>query len=117
MAGTSHTTRRWPANATAEDCGSRSIRNRRDGSPPPDSAMPVPRVARPRAPSTSAETAHGAGEGAATSPAKVMSWSRARRRPRPGDNNEIASSTLVLPAPLGPVRATRPPAGAMSAVR
>ena len=59
--------------------------------------MPVPSVARPSAPSTSAETAH------EPSPwMSATSSSVARRRPRPGDRNEIASMQLVLPAPFGP---------------
>ena len=38
--------------------------------------------------------------------AKATSSSVARRRPRPGASNEIASSRLVLPAPFGPTSTT-----------
>ncbi len=63
--------------------------------------MPVPSVARPSAPSTSAETAQ------EPSPsAKATSSSVARRRPRPGARKEIASIRLVLPAPFGPTSTT-----------
>ena len=37
---------------------------------------------------------------------RSISPSRAPRRPRPGARNDIASSRLVLPAPLGPVSTT-----------
>ena len=39
-------------------------------------------------------------------PLRSISPRRARRRPRPGARNEIASSRLVLPAPFGPVSTT-----------
>ena len=39
-------------------------------------------------------------------PRRSTSLRRARRNPRPGARNEIASSRLVLPAPFGPVRTT-----------
>ena len=55
-------------------------------------------------PSTSADTAQ------APSPSlKATSSSVARRRPRPGTRNDIASIRLVLPAPFGPVSTTRLP--------
>ena len=60
-------------------------------------SMPVPSVASPSAPSTSAATAQ------EPSPSwNATSSSVARRKPRPGARNEIASIRLVLPAPFGP---------------
>jgi hypothetical protein len=54
-------------------------------------------------PSISAAAAH------APSPSlNATSSSVARRSPRPGEKNEIASSRLVLPAPFGPVSTTAP---------
>ena len=65
--------------------------------------MPVPSVASPSAPSTSADTAH------EPSPSEnATSSSVARRRPRPGARNEIASIRLVLPAPFGPTSTIGP---------
>ena len=65
-------------------------------SSPAGGSMPVPRVARPSMPSISADTAQ------APSPSeKANSSMVARRRPRPGASNEIASIRLVLPAPFG----------------
>ena len=66
-------------------------------------ATPVPSVASPSSPSTSADTAHD------PSPSENATSSRvARRRPRPGARNEIASIRLVLPAPFGPTSTTGP---------
>ena len=60
-------------------------------------SMPVPSVASPSAPSISAATAQD------PSPSwKATSSSVARRNPRPGARNEMASIRLVLPAPFGP---------------
>ena len=60
-------------------------------------SMPVPSVASPSAPSISAATAQ------EPSPSlNATSSSVARRRPRPGARNEMASIRLVLPAPFGP---------------
>ena len=68
--------------------------------------MPVPSVASPSAPSISAETAQ------EPSPSvNATSSSVARRRPRPGARNEIASIRLVLPAPFGPTSTIEPCAG------
>ena len=79
---------------------------------PSGASMPVPSVARPSAPSTSAETAQ------EPSPwLSATSSSVARRRPRPGDRNEIASRQLVLPAPFGPTRATTSPRAETLAAR
>ena len=47
-------------------------------------------------------------------PLRVCSASLAPRRPRPGDSSEIASSTLVLPAPFGPASTTGAPLTAIS---
>ena len=63
-------------------------------------------VFSPRA--TVAATAHSASLGRRTACA-TCSPSLAPRRPRPGDRSEIASSTLVLPAPLGPASTTGRP--------
>ena len=69
-------------------------------------------VASPSAPSTSAATAH------EPSPwLSATSSSVARRRPRPGDRNEIASRQLVLPAPFGPTSATTSPRACTVAAR
>ena len=67
-------------------------------------SMPVPSVARPSMPSTSAETAQEPSPSANATSSKV-----ARRKPRPGTRKEIASIRLVLPAPFGPVSTTRLP--------
>ena len=70
----------------------------------PGGSMPVPSVARPSAPSTSADTAQ------ESSPwMSATSSSVARRRPRPGVRYEIASMQLVLPAPFGPTSTTISP--------
>ena len=67
--------------------------------------MPVPSVASPSMPSSSADTAQ------EPSPSKKASSSKvARRKPRPGASSEIASIRLVLPAPLAPVSTTGPAA-------
>ena len=90
----------------AELTGSRSIRQRRLVAAPslPGGSIPVPSVARPSAPSTSADTAH------EPSPwISATSSSVARRKPRPGERNEIASMQLVLPAPFGPTSTTTSP--------
>ena len=81
---------------TAEPRGARLASMRR-------ASMPVPSVARPSAPSTSAATAQ------EPSPSlNATSSSVARRSPRPGARNEIASIRLVLPAPFGPDQHDRP---------
>jgi hypothetical protein len=97
-------TRRWSEKALAEDTGSRSMRHLRVTvmSSLVGASMPVPSVARPSAPSTSAAIAQ------EPSPSmKATSVSVARRSPRPGARNEIASTRLVLPAPFGPTSTTR----------
>ena len=53
-------------------------------------------------PSTSAEAAQEPSPSENATSSKV-----ARRKPRPGIRNEIASIRLVLPAPFGPVSTTR----------
>src|SRR2546430_3413294 len=60
MAGTSQTTRRWSAKADADATGSRSTRHLRamTASSPAGGSIPVPKVASPSVPSTSADTAH-----------------------------------------------------------
>ena len=50
-------------------------------------------------------------------PYRLMSSNAARRSPRPGVSNEIASSRLVLPAPFGPVSTTICASGATLAAR
>ena len=74
--------------------------------------MPVPSVAKPSAPSISAEAAH------EPSPSeKATSSSVARRKPRPGTKKEIASIRLVLPAPLGPTSTIGPASASRFAAR
>jgi hypothetical protein len=78
----------------------------------PGASIPVPNVASPSAPSTSAATAH----------EPLPSWNAtssrvARRSPRPGARNEIASIRLVLPAPLGPTSTIGPAASSIWAAR
>ena len=41
-----------------------------------------------------------------TGPLRTCSESLAPRKPRPGESSEMASRTLVLPAPLGPASTT-----------
>ena len=82
---------RRPARRRCGICAS-SVASSADGG-----SIPVPSVASPSAPSSSAATAH------EPSPsANATSSSVARRKPRPGARNEIASIRLVLPAPFGP---------------
>ena len=112
IAGTSQITRKWSANAAADPAGSRSMRYLRTGAASAfaGGSMPVPSVARPSAPSTSAETAQ------EPSPSlKASSLMSARRSPRPGENSEIASRRFVLPAPFGPTSTTRSPPTAIFA--
>jgi hypothetical protein len=73
---------------------------------------PVPSVASPSAPSTSAATAQ------EPSPSEnATSSSVARRKPRPGAKNEIASSKLFFPAPFGPSSTTGPQSSEICAAR
>ena len=76
-------------------------------------SMPVPSVARPSAPSISADTA----QDAVAFARSATSSSVARRRPRPGARNEIASIKLVLPAPFGAGEHDRPVADQRSTRR
>ena len=105
IAGVSQTTRRWSAKAAAELtglavdpalAGRRSLlgRGRLDAR---CRAWRGPACLR-----VSAETAQ------EPSPSENATSSNvARRKPRPGASNEIASIRLVLPAPLAPVSTTR----------
>ena len=113
IAGVSHTMRIWSPNAAAEFTGSRSMRQRRlTGLSARGGSRPVPSVAKPKAPSTCADTAQ------EPSPwLSATSSSVARRKPRPGDRNEIASMQLVLPAPFGPTSATMSAAVSSPAAR
>ena len=60
----------------------------------------------PRRVATVAATAQPGLRRRSTVARRSISLSRALRRPRPGDRNDIASSRLVLPAPFGPVSTT-----------
>ena len=75
-------------------------------SSPAGGSMPVPSVASPSMPSTSADDRPGAvalGE-------RHLIERRAAQARGPGTRNEIASIRLVLPAPFGPASTTRSPA-------
>ena len=114
MAGTSQTTRRWSAKAAAEPTGSRSIRHlreRRVSSPPAarcrcrGSRGRGRRRPRRTPPTTAAMRGPRRGRRSAFREGDLVELGAAQ--PAARRRNEIASSTLVLPAPLGPVSTTR----------
>ena len=103
ICGVNHTALTYSARTDWLLAGAPEIRTTRFSS---SAIRPVPISMGPWMVSTVAATAHP--PVASDRPVGLMSISdsRACRKPRPGDRNEIASSKLVLPAPFEPVAIT-----------